>query len=70
MGEHGQELGVALIHCDKVAVIFHQLDDVGVSLDVALVDVLDCNGGHAEQLRELIVDGVHKVIFVELAFGR
>lgn len=40
MSEPGQELRVALMHLDEVAVLAHELYDVDVLLIVALIDRL------------------------------
>ena len=54
MSKPGQELGIALVNRDEMAVFTHQLDDVDILFLVGLVDCLESDLGQAEQLRELI----------------
>ena len=54
MSKPGQELGIALVNRDEMAVFTHQLDDVDILFLVGLVNCLESDLGQAEQLRELI----------------
>ena len=54
MRKPGQELGIALVNRDEMAMFTHQLDDVDIFFFVGLVNCLESDLGQAEQLRELI----------------
>jgi hypothetical protein len=54
MSKPGQELGIALVNRDEMAMLAHQLDDVDILFLVGLINCLESDLGQAEQLRELI----------------
>jgi len=65
VGEPGQELRVALMHLDEVAVLAHELYYVDVLLIVGLIDRLQRDCWKTQQLREVITVLFLKMILIK-----
>lgn len=69
MSKHCEELWVAFVHGDKVAVVSHHLYYILVLFTVSLVNSLDCDLGQSKQCRKLVLVVLVVLCFIQTDFG-